>query len=140
MELEIASTEDSERLLALSKEQMKCYFEENSLEWNEKKRRTFLNESKVFRILDPDFSGYLQLCEKGNELFIYDLQIVPASQGHGIGTKVVRSVLDMAKERGLQAVRLGSFRSNPASKLYERLGFSSVRENRYFVWYRYAIT
>lgn len=140
MELEVANTEDHQELLRLSKAQMKRYFDENSLEWNENKQKKYLDESQVFRILDPDFSGYLQLCEKGNELFIYNLQILPACQGQGLGTKVVNHVIEMAKGNGTQAVRLGSFKSNRASSLYERLGFQAIKENGYFVWYIYAIT
>ena len=140
MKLEKATSKDADKMLSLSKEQMKCYFEENSLEWNEDERTSYLKESEIFRILSPDFSGYLQLCEKENELFIYDVQIIPERQGQGIGTKVVRRVFDIAKERGMEAVRLGSFNSNPVSELYKRLGFKIIKQNDYFAWYRYAIT
>ena len=140
MELEPASLKDCQELLQLSKAQMNQYFEEHSLEWNENEQKEFLNESEVFRILDPVFSGYLQLCEKEGELFIYNLQIVPAFQGRGIGTKVINHVIEMAKGNGAKAVRLGSFKSNRVSMLYERLGFKAIRENSYFVWYSYTIT
>ena len=140
MKLEAGNGKDSHKLLSLSREQMRCYFEENSLEWNVEERTEFLNESQVYRILDPKFCGYLQLCTKGSELFIYDLQITANNRGRGVGTKVVNQVCAMAKAQGLVAVRLGSFKSNPASQLYKRMGFVPIKENSYFIWYRYAIT
>ena len=48
--------------------------------------------------------------------------IVPSAQGRGLGTALVRLVLDEAAGRGLP-VRLSVLANNPARGLYERLGF-----------------
>ncbi len=79
------------------------------------------------------------MCERETSLFIYDLQVFEGFQGKGIGTSVIRSVFELAKSKSLSSVRLGSFKSNPATKLYERLGFEIVKQNDYFSWYGYRI-
>lgn len=140
MNLQEATAEEIQDYLSLSKKQMMRYFDEYSLKWSDEKREDFLNESQVFCILDPVLSGYLQLCETEDELLIYDLQIFPEYHGQGIGKKTILTVLDLANEKGLKSVRLGSFKSNPASRLYERIGFQMVKQNNYFTWYSFPIT
>jgi len=140
MKLELATVEDNDKLLSLSREQMQPYYEQYSLNWNEAERIAFLEESTLFRILDPEICGYLQLCEKADEMFIYDLQIYPDHQGKGTGSKVINRVYEMARDQGLKAVRLGTFKTNPASELYKRLGFYIIKENDYFAWHRNEIT
>jgi GNAT superfamily N-acetyltransferase len=49
----------------------------------------------------------------------------PAYRGRGIGTKLVRMLLNHLEMEGCQAVYLGITASHPAMRLYERLGFRS---------------
>ncbi len=57
-----------------------------------------------------------------DDLFINDLQVLPARQGAGIGAAVVERVIAEADALG-QPVRLQVLRANRARALYERLGF-----------------
>lgn len=49
-------------------------------------------------------------------------------RGQGIGTSLLKALLSALKERGFTAASLSVQKANPAVRLYERLGFSTVRE------------
>ena len=52
------------------------------------------------------------------------LAVSPDYQGKGIGSDMVREAINLAKENGMQAIRLDALASNtPAHRMYERLGF-----------------
>ncbi len=50
-------------------------------------------------------------------------------RGAGIGTRLLRALLDEARARGVAAVSLSVQDANPARRLYERLGFVPVRDD-----------
>jgi len=55
---------------------------------------------------------------------IHILAVSPDKQGVGIGSEMIRGAIDLAKENGMEAVRLDALASNtPAHRIYERLGF-----------------
>ena len=67
--------------------------------------------------------GMLELERRPTELFIGNLKLLPAVQGRGLGTAVLRDILaDAAREN--QPVRLQVLAANVrARRFYERLGF-----------------
>jgi GNAT superfamily N-acetyltransferase len=72
--------------------------------------------------LDGIDSGWVEASDDGNEIFLKQLYVVPALQRRGIGTQVMKLLLD--RWRTLQRpVVLGVLKNNPARRLYERLGF-----------------
>jgi GNAT superfamily N-acetyltransferase len=73
--------------------------------------------------------GVLSVERNRDEFFLDKLYILPDYQGWGIGTHLIRAVLDDAFDQGLP-VRLGVLKVNPARCLYERLGFVQVGEER----------
>lgn len=55
---------------------------------------------------------------------IHILAVSPSCQGRGIGTKMIRDAICMAKECGMKTVRLDALASNtPAHKIYNAIGF-----------------
>ena len=55
---------------------------------------------------------------------IHILAVSPDRQGTGIGSKMVRDAIELAKVKGMKAIRLDALATNaPAHKFYERLGF-----------------
>ena len=55
---------------------------------------------------------------------IHILAVSPDAQGKGIGSEMIRETIRLARDKGMQAVRLDALASNtPAHRLYERLGF-----------------
>ena len=77
--------------------------------------------------------GILQTEDRPNTLWISNIQIDPRFQSKGIGSKVIRSLVDKAQRAG-KSVTLRVFKVNPARQLYERLGFHLTGENETH-WY-----
>jgi ribosomal protein S18 acetylase RimI-like enzyme len=76
--------------------------------------------------VDSRAVGGLFLEERPDSLYVHELQVAPASQGRGIGTAVMKRVIEQAADRGLPVV-LSVVPANPrARSLYERLGFRAT--------------
>ena len=74
-------------------------------------------------VADDQPVGSLWLEQKSGELYIHDLEVMPAQQGKGIGTAVTKMVIEQSARQGLPAV-LSVLTVNPRARaLYERLGF-----------------
>jgi ribosomal protein S18 acetylase RimI-like enzyme len=67
-------------------------------------------------------AGRLTLTEREDHIFLDYLALLPAQQNRGVGTAVLRDVLEAARAEG-KPVKLSVLRPNPAIRLYERLGF-----------------
>ena len=79
--------------------------------------------------------GVLVVEERPGETFLALIEVAPAYQNQGLGTRVVRDVLARAHGRG-RPVTLTVLKTNPrAHRLYERLGFAvyEEREERYLM-------
>ena len=60
---------------------------------------------------------------------ISDLIVAEAWRDQGIGTALIRYLLDIAQQKGLRQVEIGAQESNRgALKLYRRLGFVDQRQ------------
>src|SRR5262252_284036 len=66
--------------------------------------------------------GTLKTSNQDRWHFVEDIEVEPGHQGRGIGTHVLRGVLAEA-DRAHLPVRLRVLHTNPARRLYERLGF-----------------
>jgi len=74
---------------------------------------------------DGEPVGALILAESEHEILIVDVSVLPARQGQGIGTAMLRSVI----ESTAKVLTLHVERSNPALELYARLGFVEVADD-----------
>lgn len=72
--------------------------------------------------------GRLVLDRRPDGIRIVDIAVVPAERGRGIATSVLRQVLDAA-DAARVPVTLHVVATNPARRLYERLGFAPVSED-----------
>ncbi len=78
---------------------------------------------------EDDDIGFLDLEVKQGMFDLQNIEIDPAYQGRGIGTRVIRLVLADAEARCLP-VRPQVLKVNPrARRLYEQLGFIEVGQN-----------
>jgi len=73
-------------------------------------------------------AGAIELAENDHELVVANIQIVPAHQGHGIGTRVLEMMIARASEQGRDVGLQVLVTNTGARRLYERLGFV-VTEN-----------
>lgn len=73
--------------------------------------------------------GWLEARRTGSEVFLKQLYVAPTHQRQGIGSRIVRKLLD--KWRGTAtSMALFVLKNNPATDLYERLGFAVAQEPR----------
>ena len=66
--------------------------------------------------------GYSSIEDRDGEIYLGELVIDPDFQCRGIGTQIIRNVLERAIERGVP-VRLRTHVVNRAANLYLRMGF-----------------
>jgi GNAT superfamily N-acetyltransferase len=72
--------------------------------------------------------GRLIIDRAGKEILLMDIALLPPYRNQGIGTALIRDLLDEA-ERADRPVRLHVEFFNPARRLYERLGFTQIGES-----------
>ena len=78
--------------------------------------------------IDGERAGRLRLVQADDHAELAGLQLLPAHQGHGIGTYLIEQFLVEARRSGL-VPRVAVEKDNPrARSLYERLGFVPVAE------------
>jgi GNAT superfamily N-acetyltransferase len=78
--------------------------------------------------LDGTDIGWLQSFVKDETLFLGQLFVDAALRQRGIGTSVLKGLIEEAATAG-RAVTLGVVKINPARRLYERLGFRTKQED-----------
>jgi len=74
--------------------------------------------------------GWLQVSETEDEIFLKQMFLQPASQGHGIGSHLLAELLRCGSQ-ARKPVRLGVVKINPAARLYQRLGFTITSEDEF---------
>jgi len=72
--------------------------------------------------------GWLQSRTQDDTLFLVQLFLETAFQGQGIGTETLKRLMGDAA-RAKVPMTLGVVKSNPALRLYERLGFKTTHED-----------
>ena len=73
-------------------------------------------------------AGVIVVEHHAEEHYIALIEILPAFQRRGVGTSIVRQLIDIAREDGLP-LSLHVLKTNvPARRLYERLGFAVVQD------------
>ena len=76
-----------------------------------------------FLMHDGDRAGWVILDRSGRAIHVVDIAVLPEMRGRGLGTAVLRALMDEGARDG-RAITLSVMRSNmPAIRLYSRLGF-----------------
>ena len=78
--------------------------------------------------LDNQPIGRLIVARNEQDIHLADIVIQPAQRGSGIGTTLIRQLLDEAA-RSHKPLRLHVLRANRALRLYQRLGFTIAEDN-----------
>ena len=96
--------------------------------WDEKRFREIYNTETISVIqLDGEDIGMLKTEKRKDHLYLGDIQLKEAFQRRGIGTSLIRDVIEKAKADGLP-LRLRVLKENPVMELYHRLGFVKTKE------------
>jgi GNAT superfamily N-acetyltransferase len=112
-------------------------------DWSPDQKQVFLTQQfsaqdETYRARYPDgeFSiitlndrpiGRLYLGRLPGEIRVVDITLLPAFRGQGIGSRLIRNVMDEAARVGGR-VTLFVEAFNPAHRLYTRLGFTRIDE------------
>jgi len=86
--------------------------------------------------LDGTDIGWLQSFARDDVLFLGQLFVDSALRRQGIGTEVVKGLIEEAARDG-RALTLGVVKTNPALRLYERLGFRTTHEDERKLYMRH---
>ncbi len=78
--------------------------------------------------LDGADIGWLQSFVKDDALFLGQLFVDKSLRGQGIGTELVKRLIEEAASAG-QAITLAVVKTNPALRLYQRLGFRTTHDD-----------
>ncbi|MEQ4204507.1 GNAT family N-acetyltransferase [Actinopolymorpha sp. B9G3] len=124
-----AGPDDGDFIFATRRSTFRAYVERIS-GWDDTQQRAATNEELgrlPFEIVEEwgDPIGYLCVLHQEDLDFLEELALVPQAQGRGIGTHLLRRILEKAHRRRVP-VRLSVFADNPARNLYARLGFGVV--------------
>ena len=127
-----ATNNDHDFVFRLNVATMKDYVRQTWGRWNQAEQTArfsanFDPSSNRIIVADGEDVGVLRLEMRNTEIFLASILIMPAYQGRGLGTAVVKDVLIQGKRMGLP-VKLQVLKVNPARRLYERLGFAVIGE------------
>jgi len=129
-----AVADDREFLFDLHRASMRSLVEELFGPWEDAAQWEFFDRwfrpEDVFVIrLGEEDVGVLGLESHIDGIYVTRIEVRPDSQGQGIGSAVMRRILQEAGEAE-QPVSLHVFAINPARSLYHRLGFVTLEEHQ----------
>lgn len=76
-------------------------------------------------LLDGRPVGRLYVDRSPADIHVLEIGLLPEHRGRGLGTELLRGLIDEARDSD-RRLKLSVLRSNPALRLYERLGFSAT--------------
>lgn len=125
--LQTATSADAEFLYALLKLTMQDYVDQ-TWGWDEQWQQHyfqehFIPENDQLIIKDDQRIGVISTEKTATELVLSKIFILPRFQGQGLGTALIRTVIDEAARCGLPVVLRVLKANSSAKRLYERLGF-----------------
>jgi ribosomal protein S18 acetylase RimI-like enzyme len=133
--------DDDEFIFLVTREALGKYVDEIwgwDDDWQRRAQEEWLPQTPLQIIeLERERIGYLAIEEYADHTFVTQIALLPPWQGRGIGTALMRRIMDAAERREVP-VRLSVLVNNPARGLYERLGFqtTSVEPPRIFMEWR----
>lgn len=111
--------------------------------WTEEQKQAFLQQQfeaqhrhyqehypeASFDVLqvDGEAAGRLYVSRWTREIRIVDIALLPEYRNRGIGSRVLEDLLDEGRRSG-KSVSIHVEKSNPALRLYERLGFEPIED------------
>jgi ribosomal protein S18 acetylase RimI-like enzyme len=92
---------------------------------------TYENAEHQIVMLDANPIGRIMVLRKPEAALLVDIALLPEYRGRGIGGELVRELIEQCNKDKV-AVRLQVLKTNPAQRLYERLGFLRTGEDELY--------
>jgi ribosomal protein S18 acetylase RimI-like enzyme len=118
------------------------------VDWSDEQKATFVRQqfeaqdayyrehyhAATFDVIEIDGepAGRLYVARWDDEIRIVDIALLPEHRARGIGTSLLRELLEEAAS-SRKRLSIHVELNNPARRLYERLGFVSVEERGVYV-------
>lgn len=138
-DLRCATHKDYNFVYELNKITMLKYIEK-IWRWEENIQQKFFGDKfshekyKIIVYDDVDI-GVVSVSTNDNAIFIEIIEILPGYQSKGIGTEIISKIIADSKNKNYSRAWLQVFKTNPAKKLYDKLGFliKSETETHYIM-------
>jgi ribosomal protein S18 acetylase RimI-like enzyme len=128
-----ASTRETEMLTAAWTADQRAAFVAQQFAAQSHHYATYYGDASHDVVLaDGEPAGRLIVDRRDDELHVIDIALLPEFRSRGIGTHLLRLLLEEAAARDVRA-SLTAERTNPALRLYRRLGFVQVGDNGVYV-------
>ncbi|MFB2661469.1 GNAT family N-acetyltransferase [Shewanella mangrovisoli] len=119
---------------------MKPYYEQYSVDWDEAQIEQMTQELVNFDILfEEKLVGVVRLSFDIEECWLRDLQVDQCYQNRGIGSIAIAEAERLAKEHGSHILKLKVFKNSPAVYLYKRQRFGLTSEDDRFYYMSRAV-
>lgn len=131
-----ATSEDYDFIYEVKKNASIKYVEANFGAWDENLQKEFLKKFietykeklQIITLNDNKIGFYHGETLESGGFEIVNICIIPEYQGKGIGTEILKDVMEKHKN---QNIHVRYFKQNPVGKLYSRLGFEPYNETDY---------
>ena len=119
---------------------MRPYYQQYSVDWDEVQIETMTQQLVNFDILFKEkLVGVVRLSFDAEECWLRDLQVEQHYQNRGIGAIALAEAKRLAAERSCKILKLRVFKVSPAVHLYKRQGFDLTSEDEQFYYMSRAI-
>ena len=121
----------------------------NLTNWSDHQKSAFISMQSAAQLLDykakfPEArfqiiiynkkeAGRFFTCETEDEIRLLDITILPEFTGKGIGTYLLHRLIERSK-KVQKKISLHVITSNPALKLYQRLGFVHIKNEGFYYY------
>lgn len=110
--------------------------------------KALLDEKNAFQMFAKDdndtFAGFIASAEKTERpkyLWIVELFVDPNFQSQGVGTSLLKRIIQEAKKKNLDGlITQTEFENTPAQKLYKKVGFVEMDNPRWKEGITYQLT
>jgi ribosomal protein S18 acetylase RimI-like enzyme len=128
-------TDDFHFVWSLYQDLMKPLTVELLGRWNETGQKHVvelaLAQQGTFIIAKDELNiGWMQVVESPHAIYLGQLYVTPSSQNCGIGTAILRGLIDKARREG-KSLTLDVMKNNRSRVLYERLGFQVIGQSEH---------
>ena len=121
--------DDYQYCYRLTKKNMQSFYKKHKLGWKPKSFRNNF-DTKFIKILEYNGRriGFYKLIFKENSWYLADLQISGIFRGKGIGSRTMKLLEKIVRNKGCDTIKLRVFFDNPAVNLYKRLGYKILKK------------